>query len=85
MSKNLVLAAHGNIRGALIFSEGGLVAITAVSGRLIVIGMAALSRSRAAAYRWLRCGILVAPLLEQVFLFYLLQLDAIIGLAHTLA
>lgn len=80
----LVAAAHTHVGVTLTFAEGGLVATAVLSGTLIGVGVAALPRSRAVAYRWFRYGILVALLLEQVFLFYLLQFGAILGLALNL-
>jgi hypothetical protein len=83
----LVLAARGhrsNIGGTLTVAEGGVVASAILSAVLIVIGAAVLSRSRVSAYRWLRSGILVALLLEQVLLFYHFQLDAMLGLVLNL-
>jgi hypothetical protein len=86
----LLLAARGQrtiiggLDGTLTVAEGGAVASAVLSAVLIAIGAALMPRSRASAYRWFRSGILVALLLEQVFLFYLFQLDAMLGLVLNL-
>jgi hypothetical protein len=69
----------------LTFVEVCLTLTAAVSAALILIGVLVFPRSRLHAYRWFRRAILVAILLEQVFLFYILQLAAMVGLVVNLA
>lgn len=73
--------------GAATSSEPGTVsaigqAASALVGAVLVArGVVELPRSRVAAYRWFRRGVLVWILVTQVFVFYISQLAGIAGLA----
>jgi hypothetical protein len=55
--------------------------VSAVAGALLVLrGVPELRRSRVAAYRWFRRGVLVWILVTQVFVFYVSQLAGVAGL-----
>jgi hypothetical protein len=55
--------------------------VSAVAGAILVIrGVPELKRSRFAAYRWFRRGVLVWILVTQVFVFYVSQLAGVAGL-----
>lgn len=55
--------------------------VSAVVGALLVLrGVPELRRSRAAAYRWFRRGVVVWILVTQVFVFYASQLAGVTGL-----
>jgi hypothetical protein len=55
--------------------------VSAVAGALLVLrGVPELGRSRFAAYRWFRRGVLVWILVTQLFVFYISQLAGVAGL-----
>jgi hypothetical protein len=74
ITTDIVVASHA------VAQAGSLVASLTV-GVLVVLGIAAIHRSRLAAYRWFLRATLVSIFIGQVFAFYLEQLAALIGLA----
>jgi hypothetical protein len=62
------------------FAQTGSLAASLAVGGLVVVGIAALRRSRLDAYRWFLRATLVSIFIGQVFAFYLQQLEALVGL-----
>ena len=77
----LVLVAAQRADTTLSVAELGQIVSTLAGAALIGLGVLALPRSRAEAYRWFLRGILVWLLITQVFIFYSSQLAGLGGLA----
>ena len=69
----------------LSFTDGIRLASSATAGICVLVGVAALTESRVAAYRWFRRSVIISILFTQVFLFVEDQLSAIVGLSFNLA
>jgi hypothetical protein len=82
-----VVASASDIRSGdfhLSFVEWADLISSTAFAVLVVVGVVALRRSRANAYRWFRRSMLVSIFFSQVFYFYSEQLIAVVGLAVNL-